>query len=86
MVLACSFCGAHENEALQVANVTYLDGSEAHFCLGCFVSGTVDNGAILLSGPAKVGKTSFCKAFADGAGIGKARSLLAIERDRRRSA
>lgn len=64
MVLACSFCGAHENEALQVANVTYLDGSEAHFCLGCFVSGTVDNGAILLSGPAKVGKTSFCKAFA----------------------
>lgn len=64
MVLACSFCGAHENEVLQVANVTYLDGREAHFCLGCFVSGTVDNGAILLSGPAKVGKTSFCKAFA----------------------
>lgn len=64
MTLACSFCGTHESEVVQIANVTYQDGREAHFCLGCFVSGTVDDGAILLSGPAKVGKTSFCKAFA----------------------
>ncbi len=64
MVLECSFCGIHEAEAVQIARVTFLDGREAHFCLGCFVSGTVDNGAILLLGPAKVGKTSFCKAFA----------------------
>jgi KaiC/GvpD/RAD55 family RecA-like ATPase len=31
------------------------------------VSGTVNDGAILLLGPAKVGKTSFCKAFARAA-------------------
>ena len=49
---------------MQVSSVTYADGREAHFCLGCFVSGTVNDGAILLLGPAKVGKTSFCKAFA----------------------
>jgi len=49
---------------VQVSSVTYADGREAHFCLGCFVSGTVNDGAILLLGPAKVGKTSFCKAFA----------------------
>ncbi len=35
--------------------------------MGCFVSGTVNDGAILLLGPAKVGKTSFCKAFARAA-------------------
>lgn len=44
--------------------MTYADGKEAHFCLGCFVSGTVNDGAILLLGPPKAGKTSFCKAFA----------------------
>lgn len=64
MVLSCSFCGIHESANVQVANVTYADGRESHFCLGCFVSGTVDCGGILLSGPTKVGKTSFCKAFA----------------------
>jgi len=52
---------------VQVSSVTYADGREAHFCLGCFVSGTVNDGAILLLGPAKVGKTSFCKAFARAA-------------------
>lgn len=32
--------------------------------MDCFVSGTVNDGAILLLGPATVGKTSFCKTFA----------------------
>jgi KaiC/GvpD/RAD55 family RecA-like ATPase len=64
MALSCSICGAHENELVQVSSVTYADGREAHFCFGCFVGGTVNDGAILLLGPPKVGKTSFCKAFA----------------------
>ena len=64
MALSCTVCGIHENELVQVSSVTYADGREAHFCLGCFVGGSVNDGGILLLGPAKVGKTSFCKAFA----------------------
>lgn len=67
MALACTFCGIHESEHVQITDVTYADGREAHFCLGCFVSGTVNDGAILLQGPGKAGKTSFCKAFARAA-------------------
>jgi len=62
LALSCSACGIHENEIVQISSLTYADGREAHFCLGCFVGGTVNDGAILLLGPAKVGKTSFCKA------------------------
>jgi KaiC/GvpD/RAD55 family RecA-like ATPase len=64
LALSCSACGIHENEIVQITSLTFADGREAHFCLGCFVGGTVNDGAILLLGPAKVGKTSFCKAFA----------------------
>jgi KaiC/GvpD/RAD55 family RecA-like ATPase len=64
MALSCSFCGGQESEFVQISSLTYADGREAHFCMGCFVDGTVNDGAILLLGPAKVGKTSFCKAFA----------------------
>jgi KaiC/GvpD/RAD55 family RecA-like ATPase len=63
-VLACSICGKHETEIQQISRVTYIDGREAHFCLDCFVGGAVNEGAILLLGPATVGKTSFCKTFA----------------------
>ena len=63
-LLACSFCGRHESEIREISRVTYLDGREVHFCLECFVTGAVDDGAILLVGPAAVGKTFFCKSFA----------------------
>jgi len=64
MTLSCAVCGIHENEIVQITSLTHADGREAHFCLGCFASGAVNDGAILLLGPPKVGKTSFCKAFA----------------------
>ena len=48
----------------QISRLTSLEGKEVQFCLDCFVNGALNDGAILLLGPAKVGKTSFCKTFA----------------------
>jgi KaiC/GvpD/RAD55 family RecA-like ATPase len=63
-VSVCPICGREESELRQVARVAYLDGREVHFCLECFVNGTVSEGAILLLGPPTAGKTGFCKTFA----------------------